>query len=97
MIDRYETENSVYYIDRENKQYMRRPIWEQHDSSPRLQYGVWLPLDDRPDAVEIVVEAPAYRAPELRRPCLRIYHESSTMGILTSPVIRHTQVACWDI
>lgn len=91
MIDRYETENSVYYIDTENRRYLRRPIWTQYDSSPKLQYGVWLPLADRDDAVTLVKKH-GFRAPETQRPSLRIMHAESVHGIITSEVISHTQV-----
>ena len=95
MIDKYETENSIYYVDIPGRRYMRRPIWETTPHSPRLEYGVWLPLADRDDAVEFV-KPEGFRAPETMRPSLRIMHAESVHGIVTTQVFSHSQVESVD-
>lgn len=94
-MDIYDTENSRYEIDLPAKRYRRTPLTgPDFDArltarilSDRLAYGEWLPLKDIPNPVTIVCDDfNPYRAPEMMSRCLHIMHESSTKGILTSPI-----------
>lgn len=90
-MDIYETENSRYEIDLPAKRYRRTAIRpdEADDAvdSPRLVRGEWLPLQDTPAPVTIMDDPyDQYKSPEMRAKVLHIMHESSTKGILTSPI-----------
>jgi hypothetical protein len=79
MADVYYTENSAYVIDLEGKRYKRfdrsnKGSPARTGGSPRLEYGEWLPLKDVENPVRLVAGG------------LHIWHESSTIGILTSEV-----------
>lgn len=87
-MDIYETENSRYEVDLPGKRYRRSPTEHvQHVSSTRLTYGEWMPLKDIPNPVT-VLDYPwdSHKTPELRRKVLHIMHETSTIGILTTPI-----------
>ena len=89
-MDIYHTENSIYEIDLEGKRYRRypKPMSEQRVDSDRLKYAKWMPLADIPNPVQLVADdSNPYRAPELRGTLLHIMHESSTLGILTTPIV----------
>lgn len=78
VIDVYETENSVYEIDLEAKQYRRTPRGEPKPvESHRLTYGEWMALADTPEPVQIV---PWLDGSEV----LHILASDSTVGIFTS-------------
>lgn len=80
VIDVYETENSVYEIDLEAKQYRRIPRGEPKAvESHRLTYGEWLGLADTPEPVQVV---PWLGGEEV----LHILASDSVFGIYTSPL-----------
>lgn len=86
-MDIYETENSRYEIDTVAGRYRRTLIKSQPVYSPRLAYGEWLPLKDTPAPVNVMDDPfDHHHAPEARRKVLHIMHESSTEGIMTSPI-----------
>lgn len=90
MADVYQTKNSTYVIDLDQKRYMRLPIVinPAHVGSERGDYNVWLPLKDVPEPVKLIPDPyTPFRAPETRPLILNILHETSTIGILTSPVL----------
>jgi hypothetical protein len=89
MMDIYYTKNSKYEIDMVTRRYRRTPLGNRSGShSERLAYGDWLPLKDVEDAVEVILGpyASPYLPPEARPRVLRIMHETSTHGIITSPI-----------
>lgn len=74
----FETENSVYFMDDENKRYRRQARNETNEQivhSHRLGYQVWHLLQE--------IDTPYWE--ENGR--LRIMEESSVIGIITSPII----------
>lgn len=89
MADVYQTKNSTYIVDMEQRRYMRLPINinPTHVGSERGDYGKWLPLKDVPDPVNLIPYGMPFQAPEERPVILNILHETSTVGILTSPVL----------
>lgn len=88
MADVYQTKNSTYVVDLEGKRYKRLPVNTQGVRSDKLVYSEWLPLKDvqtpvwlEPDPMDV------FKAPEERPLVLRILHEESTIGIITTEVV----------
>lgn len=95
MADIYQTRNSTYVIDLDAKRYKRLPINinPAHVDSERGRYNEWLPLKDVTDPVTL------FQWPGTESMVLNILHETSTIGIVTSPVLfvaKNVDPAEWE-
>lgn len=78
-MDIYHTENSIYEIDLTRSRYRRMPRVTQPVHSERLEYETWLALADIAEPVHVLqTEEGAI---------LHIMHESSVLGIYTTPIV----------